>query len=164
MHRIFLGLAVLGSLGMLGANILGLASKRISHDLFNIHFLTGVFIAMYLCLVHVVCMFHLIGSGKDIKEASEKLPEYPDIVAELKYLKKRVFPLATFAILFSLAAELSGGAVHTKSVPDFIHPLLAVCGLAVNLYTFWIEYDAVKHNYLIMCLVDLKLEKEGKLQ
>lgn len=163
MHRIFLGLAVLGTVSIFGVSIIGVVSKRIDNTFFNIHFLLGVFTAMYLCLVHIVCMFHLIGSGKDIKEASEKLTEYPDIVAELKYLKKRVFPIATFAILFALAAELSGGAVHTKSAPDFVHLLLSILSLAVNLYAFYIEYDAVKHNYVVMCMVDLKLEKEGKL-
>ncbi len=161
MYRVFLGLAILGSAMLLASNIIGVTSKRISKELFNLHFLLGVFTAMYLCLVHIICMFHLIGSGKDIKEAAEKLREYPDILAELKYLKKKVFPLATLAILIAVASELSGGGVHTKSIPDFIHLTLGVIALLFNLYVFYVEYDAVRHNYLVMCMVDIKLDQES---
>lgn len=158
MFRIFLGLAALCILLLLTEAGLGVAIARFdARHLLTLHLLTGVFAAIFICLLHTVTMFHLIGTQKDMKEATKDIPEHGEIVHAIRVLKSRIFPAATLAIAVTIAAQVSGGGAHTGDWPVWIHQLLAAGALVINGYTFWIEYWGVKANLILLNLVDYRL-------
>jgi hypothetical protein len=158
MFRIFVGLAVFGVLLLVGECILGYASPGNVQRLGE-HILLGVGAGVYLCGLHTLCMFHLIGTAKDTKEAARVLPEYQEIVAAIRDSKMRVFPIITLTILVTIATVVLGGGIHTGALPRWIHSATVALTLALNIWTFVLEYHAVKNNLLLLTLVDYKVEQ-----
>lgn len=159
MYRIFLGLALLGTLLFVAVGVTGAIAKRAPNpELIPLHLMLGVFAAIYLCGLHTLTMFHLIGTGKDMKEQALVLKDhYAEILDYVKGFKKQVFPLATITMLVTIAAEVVGGGVHTRALPSLVHQSLVGAAFVLNLWAFWVEYRAVKQNLILMFIVDSKL-------
>lgn len=104
-------------------------------------------------------MFHLIGSGRDMKEAASELPEYSEILDILRSFKKKAFPCATIAILVTIFTVISGGGSQTGKWNSLIHQVSVIISLALNLIAFVIELKSVRLNWALAYIVDLK--KEG---
>ena len=102
MHRIFAGMAVWAVIFMLAEATLGILTKRVNYDVFvGWHMLFGVFVGIYLSILHVMVMFHFIGSGKELKQAVRVLGENADVIKRVSKFKQQTFPYATFAPLAS---------------------------------------------------------------
>jgi hypothetical protein len=161
MFRMFVGLAVFGMALFISEGVMGFLSPGDPSMLGN-HLLLGVFVGIYLCGLHTLTMFHLIGTAKDTKEAAQALPEYADIVAAIRRSKMKVFPIITLTIFVTILTVVLGGGIHTGALPRWVHHATVTASLILNLYTFFIEYVAVKHNLLLMTVVDYKVsEKEN---
>jgi hypothetical protein len=79
------------------------------------HYVLGMAASMFTCFIHVLVLFYLIGTGKDIRDAVEDIPELAGTYVPLtRRLKKRVFPPACFAIALMVVATLMGGEVHSR--------------------------------------------------
>lgn len=139
---------------MTGTGFLRLGAFELSS-----HALLGLVTSFYVVLVHTISMFHLIGSGKELKGVSAELQEHGEVVAILAAFKKKCFPLSTIAIVCTVFAVLTGGGAHTKLWMTSLHPLSAIAAVIVNLYAFVIEYRVVRLNWALNFIVDLK--KEG---
>lgn len=166
MYRIFLGLAGFGALLFVVVGVTGAIAKRAPQpELISWHLMLGVFAAIYLCGLHTLTMFHLIGTGKEMKEQAQALRDhYAEILDYVRGFKKQVFPLATVTMLVTIAAEVVGGGVHTRALPSIVHQSLAGAAFALNLWTFWVEHRAVKQNLILMYIVDSKLaERDHKV-
>lgn len=157
--RIFVGLAVFGVLLFVAAGVIGFVTHNAGGD----HMLLGVGVGIYLCGLHTVTMFHLIGTSKETKEAAKELPEYGEIVAVIRESKMRAFPIITFTLLATIVMVVLGGGVDpaNKSLPLWVHHVTVAVALILNVYTFWIEYGAVKLNLLLMTVVDYKVEEKN---
>jgi hypothetical protein len=162
MHRIFAGMAIWGAIAMAAEVALGIATKRFAPGLVGVHLVLGVLLGIYLSLLHVMVMFHFIGSGKEMKEAMAVLGEDADLVRRLRRLKMVVSPLATFAPLLFAAGVIVGGGAHSKTLGSWawIHWALGAAGIALNLYAFPIEYRALRTNLEILREVDERLKRE----
>ena len=97
MHRIFVGTAVWTLLFFAAEFVLGLLSGPERLTVFHVHMLGGVFLATFVCVIHIMVMFHFIGSGKELKEAAEILGENADIYILVRRFKAQTFPYARFA-------------------------------------------------------------------
>jgi hypothetical protein len=65
--------------------------------------------------------------------------------------KARVFPPATWAMLFTMATMILGGGVHTRVLPVLVHTLLAAAALYFNVVAFWREAKyMIEHNMLMI--------------
>jgi hypothetical protein len=159
MFRIFVGLAVFGMALFLGVSAMGFFSHDDPQMLGN-HLLLGVFVGIYLCGLHTLTMFHLIGTSKDMKEAAQSLPEYGEIVAAIRRSKMKVFPIITLTLLVTIGTIVLGGGIHVRSLPLWVHHVTVGAALLLNVYTFWLEYHAVKSNLLLMTIVDYKVNKD----
>lgn len=159
MYRIFVGLAIFGTLLFIAVGVTGAIAKRVPDpELIPLHLMLGVFTAIYLCALHTLTMFHLIGTGKDMKEQAQVLKDhYAEILDYVKGFKKQVFPLATVTMLVTIAAEVVGGGVHTRTLPSNVHQSLVGVAFVLNLWTFCVEHRAVKQNFILMYIVDSKL-------
>jgi hypothetical protein len=165
MHRIFLGTAVWivaifaaeFTVGVLVAHVGGPETRQ---ALFTWHMLGGVFLATMVCVIHVMTMFHFIGSGKEIKEAVEVLGGDADVIKRLRVFKMRTSGMATLAPLVTGAAVILGGGAHQGVMPGWIHWGLALLALAVNLVAFPIEYRTLKANLDLIQEIDRRIKKE----
>jgi hypothetical protein len=165
MHRIFAGMAVWAVLLMAGQVVLGILTKRLDQGaerFLGAHLVCGVIGGIYLCILHVMVMFHFIGSGKEMKEAAALLGESSELLKRLRRLKMQVFPPATFAPVFYGAGVIIGGGAHTKALGDWawIHWALGALGLAFNLWAFPIEYRCLVTNLELLREVDERMKRE----
>ena len=162
MHRIFAGMAVWASIFMGTEVVLGILTKRVAPGLVGIHLALGVLLGIYLSLLHVMVMFHFIGSGKEMKQAMEVLGEDADLIQRLRKLKMVVSPLATFAPLLFGAGVILGGGAHMRTLGSWawIHWAIGALGIALNVYSFPIEYRALMTNLQILKEVDERLKRE----
>jgi hypothetical protein len=162
MHRIFAGMAFWSTLFMVAQFALGLLTKRVDPKWTGLHLAFGVFTGVFLCILHVMVMFHFIGSGKEMKEAIAVLGGDAEVVKRLRRLKSRVFPPATFAPLLWGAAVIWGGEAQMRvwGMGGWIHVALAVAGFALNVYAFPIEYRCLVANLELLREVDERLKRE----
>ena len=163
MYKILLSISFINILLLIAEVALGFAASKHDVRLMNYHALLGLFTALFFCLMHSICVFHLIGSGKDIKEASKILNEHSEIVEAVRIFKRQVAPWAYSSIFLIMAAAISGAGVHTMAFSAVVHKIIWITAILVNIYTFIVEYRAVKENLMLMYLVDMRLaELEGK--
>jgi hypothetical protein len=141
--------------------ILGhVADASVKDQLLRWHMLGGVFAAVYVCVLHVMVMFHFIGSGKEMKEAIAILGGDADVVRRLARFKMQVFPAATFAPLVVGAAVILGGGAHTGALPGWVHWGLGLLGLALNLWAFPVQYRTLVANLELLREVDERIKRE----
>lgn len=145
MARIHFGLSVWATVFFLAEGVLGFYSRG-NAALFTWHFTGGVLTALFIVAMHVIVMFHFIGSGTELKDLAMLLGRDSTILERVRRFKMAVFPTATLAVLVTIAAEVAGGAVHAGAAIPLIHTLLVAGALALNLYTFWIEYATLREN------------------
>ncbi len=140
------------------------------------HLLMGLFSAMLTCFIHVLVMFYLIGTGKDVRDAVEDHDELKERFVPLtRQLKRRAFPVATLGISLVIIAALMGGEVHGRIIhldgelPTggevhsliirpagelpfrevtawWVHLVFVVAAVASNVCAFCVELRVVKEN------------------
>lgn len=114
------------------------------------HFLFGFFTTFMVALAQSMTMFYFIGTGKQVKDLVANRPAGQDFIQRTKRFKTKVFPPATWAILFTMATMILGGGVDTRVVPTFVHSILAAVSLYYNLVAFWREAKyMIEHNILM---------------
>lgn len=125
------------------------------------HFSMGLFTSSFTCFIHVLCLFYLIGTGKDVRDAVE---DHDDLrsrfVPWTREQKRRLFPPACFALVLIIVATLMGAEVHSRvlgvdggdTLPFrgvtawWVHLLCVVLALAASAWAFWAEIVTVKEN------------------
>lgn len=145
MVRIHLGLAFWVFALFCAEGVLGFLSPG-RPEVFNYHFFGGVLIAVMVCALHVIVMFHFIGSGAEIKDMARLLGGDLELVRRTARFKALVFPFSTFSILTVIAAEVAGGAVHASVAPQILHQGLVAVSFGLVTYTLWLEHKALVQN------------------
>jgi len=156
-------MAVWAVLFLLAEGVLGVLLKRFgAAGLVGWHMLFGVFVGVYICILHVMVMFHFIGSGKAMKEHALVLGDNAEILRRLRRLKMRVMPAATFAPILVGAAVILGGEAQMKvwGVGGWLHWVVGAAGLALNLYAFPVEYRCLVANLELLHEVDERMRRE----
>ena len=126
------------------------------------HYILGLSAAMLTCFIHVLVMFYLIGTGKDIRDAVEDIPELDEKFRPLTSdLKRRVFPPACLSVALIIFATLMGGEVHSRLIAQFsrigelpfrgvtawwLHGAIVLVALVVNAWGFYAELSVAKAN------------------
>lgn len=114
------------------------------------HFLFGVFTTFLVAFSQSMTMFYFIGTGKQVKDLVASHPAGKEFIQRTKRFKAKVFPPATWAILFTMATMILGGGVDTRVIPTFVHTILAVLSLYYNVVAFWREAKhMIEHNMLM---------------
>ena len=145
MVRIHLGLACWAFALFCAEGVLGFLSAG-RPGIFKVHFFGGVAVAVLVCALHVIVMFHFIGSGAELKDMAKLLGGDNDIVRRTARLKGMVFPFSTFSMLVIIAAEVAGGAVHSRAAPQILHQGLTALSFLLVSATLWMEHKALKLN------------------
>ncbi len=168
MHRIFAGLAfwtvvVFAAefvLGILVGDAIRGQREAVAQRLFTWHMMIGIGVGTLVTAIHVMVMFHFIGSGKEIKEHAAILGDSSDIVRRLRRFKMLTSGLATLTPLVTGAAVILGGGAHMKALPGWVHWTLGLAALALNLVAFPVEYRCLKLNLQLIEEVDARIRRE----
>src|SRR5213080_1147848 len=91
------------------------------HSGISQHFLFGFFATFLVTLAQSMTMFYFIGTGKHVKDLVSKQPSGNELIRRTKVFKAKVFPPALWAMLFTMAAMIVGGGVHTRMIPWWVH-------------------------------------------
>jgi len=153
MGRIHVGLAAWNLVFLTGAFVLGFLRGGAVEP--RVHLLSGLFAAIFCCLVHAIVFAHFIGSGKWIKKGAyaAELPDAEAIVKRTKRFKGKTFPFALFSMLFAVATAVIGGGADQRSVSPVVHLVLAILTLAMNVLALFFERSAILENGRIIARV-----------
>jgi hypothetical protein len=144
MGRIYTGLAGWNLVFLVAASALGfLRGGAVSP---RAHALSGLFAAIFCCLVHAIVFAHFIGSGRWIKEGVAAAGMDPSISRRTAKLKGKTFPFALFSMLFGGATAVLGGGADSGAVSGGTHLGFAVATLVLNAVAFVAERSAIREN------------------
>lgn len=153
MGRIHVGLAAWNLVFLLTAFTLGFLRGGAVEP--QVHLLTGLFAAIFCCLVHAIVFAHFIGSGKWIKKGAVAagLPDTEAIVKRTKRFKGKTFPFALFSMLFAIATAVLGGGADQSAVAPAVHLSFAIATLVLNVLALFFERSAILENGRIIARV-----------
>ena len=118
----------------------------IAGDYSRWHQVGGLFVAVFTCLVHVIVMWHFLGSGKAMKEALTERGTGADKVQFIRRMKLKVYPWTTFAMLVPIAGAILGGAALNLYVPLPVHLGFVLLGFALNIAAVVIAQSWLRTN------------------
>jgi len=156
MQIIFIILATINLLAFGATLILGFIGTEYLW-LFKYHVRVGLLTALFTCVVHSIIFTHFIGSGLSVKEAVLANNLGLDYIQRTRLFKSKVFPLALFSILLTIAVVAMGSAAHTALISGWIHTVFAILAVALNAITFFIEHRYVKENTKLLNRVKVEL-------
>jgi hypothetical protein len=114
------------------------------------HFLFALFTTFVAVLAQCMSIFYFIGTAKQVKDLMADHPRRGEFVDRTRHFKSRVFPPATWAIVFTMAAFIIGAGVDTRVVPTWIHTALAVLALAFNAFALLREVQFMSRNNILL--------------
>ena len=121
------------------------------------HASLGIFFTLMTLLAYSMTMFYLIGKGKAVREAAEEANLSRDFYIAIARARKPVFSIDTLAMLLTMATAIFGGGVDAGSVPTWVHLLLALSAIAVNVMALRTGIRAMLFSSRIVAEVDALL-------
>jgi hypothetical protein len=92
-------------------------------------------------------MFFFIGTGKELKDASE---QDADVVRQTKAFKGRVFPAAMWAMAAIMVTFITGGGVESGRTPVWLHDVLSALCIVLYARAYWVQIRAMNENANLM--------------
>jgi len=92
-------------------------------------------------------MFFFIGTGKELKDASN---QDPDVVQRTMAFKNRVFPAAMWAMAAIMVTFITGGGVGSGRTPVWLHDALAALSIFMYARAYVIDLRAMNENANLM--------------
>ena len=115
------------------------------------HVATHIFCALATAILGLfsqsMTMFFFIGTGKEIKEASNNDDA---VVQRTKAFKMKVFPTAMYAMLVLMVTFIMGGGVASGKTPHWLHLSLFIASLAMYCRAYWVQLQAMMENATLM--------------
>ena len=159
LHAVLTVLIVFDLLLLAGTAALGMTLSD-SASIYR-HYVLGMAASMFTCFIHVLVLFYLIGTGKDVRDAVEGAADLEETYVPLtRRLKRRVFPPACFAIALMVVATLMGGEVHSRllaadggrTIPVrgitawWVHLVFVALALVASIVAFQAEVSAARET------------------
>jgi hypothetical protein len=114
------------------------------------HFLLALGTAVGTIFAHCLVLLYFLGTGKSLEEAVEQYKLSPELLTWAQESKRRVFPLLAGSALVTVVAAIMGGGADTGRVPPFLHGLVGVAALVLNVWAFHRELTVVGRNSEIL--------------
>ena len=95
-------------------------------------------------------LFFFIGTGKQLKDATQGGEAAETVKAATRKLTMRVSPVATYAMAILMVTFIMGGGVASGKTPRWLHNLLAVASIAMYARAYWVELNAMTSNADLM--------------
>jgi hypothetical protein len=162
MKRIFLTLAILGTVLLVGAFVLGLeigdprSVSAATRRFMSYHLLISVAALIFATLVHAVLLTYFMGTSRWMEEARLAYKLDTRWNEENRRLKYRAIPLmAVCLVVLIVNIPLGAIAVDRRNwtlpgghefSPSTVHFVFAILTIVVNLAVNAIEYQAIERN------------------
>jgi hypothetical protein len=111
------------------------------------HILTALVTVVIGLFSQSMTMFFFIGTGKELKEASN---QNADVVQRTKDFKSRVFPAAMWAMTAIMVTFITGGGVGLGKTPVWLHDALSALSIFMYARAYWIQIKAMNENATLM--------------
>ena len=92
-------------------------------------------------------MFFFIGTGKELKDASD---QDPDVVQRTRAFKNSVFPAAMWAMAAIMVTFITGGGVGQGKTPIWLHDALTALSIFMYARAYVIDIRAMNENSDLM--------------
>ena len=160
--RIFLPLAFLSTVSLLGAMGLGLAiddpkvrSAAVQAGV-QYHFLAALAALVFATLVHAIVLTYFMGTGRWLEETSSAYRLDPRLHARNQTIKYRTIPLMVLCFVLLIVTGAVGAAadpaspIQAKGWFGFsaatIHLVVALTTVAMNIAVNWLEFNGIEQN------------------
>ena len=121
------------------------------------HIRFALFGIVVVLFTQTMTLFYFVGTGSRIKKVVQRYGLAASLVERTRRLKARLFPWLTFTPLLTMAAFIVGGGAHTRALPGWIHGLLALLALAMNLITAVVAVVCISDNIVLIEEIDAAL-------
>jgi len=160
MGRALLIVGWLATAGLVATGVAGLVAAQSSAS-FSTHVLLALLAALLMLFSHCWIMFYLIGTGKAIKEAVAENDLEPDLIERTKEYKNRSYPSLMLAMGLVMATFICGGVGFLGALPLWVHHLLSLPTLAVQIWALVIEGQVLLANERLMNGISRRLEADA---
>jgi hypothetical protein len=92
-------------------------------------------------------MFFFIGTGKELKDASD---QNANVVDRTRAFKNKVFPAAMWAMAAIMITFITGGGVGQGKTPVWLHDVLAALSIVMFARAYVIDLRAMNENADLM--------------
>ena len=120
--------------------------------------LFGIVVTLF---THTMALFYFVGTGSRIKKVVGQYGLPPEFVSRTRVFKARLFPWLTFTPLVTMAAFIRGGGAHTRVLPTWIHGLLSLLALGMNLFTAFVALRCIGENVRLIDEIDEALPESA---
>ena len=121
------------------------------------HIRFALFGIVVVLFTQTMTLFYFVGTGSRIKKVVQRYGLAASLVERTRRLKARLFPWLTFTPLVTMAAFIVGGGAHTRALPGWMHGLLALIALAMNLITAVVAVVCISDNIVLIEEIDAAL-------
>ena len=121
------------------------------------HIRFALFGIVVVLFTQTMTLFYFVGTGSRIKKVVQRYGLAASLVERTRRLKARLFPWLTFTPLVTMAAFIVGGGAHTHALPGWMHGLLALIALAMNLITAVVAVVCISDNIVLIEEIDAAL-------
>lgn len=144
MGRALVILGWISTVGFLGTGVIGWLAPGATS--IGLHILAALLTSLLLLFSHCWIMFYLIGTGKALRLAVEDHDLDPAIVEETKRFKNESYPWLMGAMGLAMATFILGGGVATAIIPKWIHQMLFLLTLMVQVKSVLVEQLVLSQN------------------
>jgi ABC-type transport system involved in cytochrome c biogenesis permease subunit len=150
---------ILGFLFLASVVILGLITYdgyRSSSGSLNVstHIRFALYGIVIVLFTHTMSLFYFVGTGSRIKKVVKEYALPQELVDRTRRIKARLFPWLTFTPLVTMAAFIIGGGAHTHAIPAWVHGVLALLALGMNLTTAVLAVVCISDNVVLIEEID----------
>lgn len=126
------------------------------------HIRFALFGIVVVLFTQTMTLFYFVGTGSRIKKVVQRYGLAASLVERTRRLKARLFPWLTFTPLVTMAAFIVGGGAHTHALPGWMHGLLALIALAMNLITAVVAVVCISDNIVLIEEIDAALPEAAE--
>ena len=159
MGRALLTVGAMATVGLVATGVLGYVVADVGSA--GLHVLIALATCLLLLFSHCWIMFYLIGTGKAIKEAVAENDLDPEWIELTKEFKNRSYPLLMLAMGLAMTTFILGGAGFLGGLPLWMHHLLALPTLAVQVWALIREGSVLTANERLMADIGRRLEADA---
>lgn len=140
-----------------------LVPVQVSRDM---HTLAGYVGTVVVLFSHTISMFYFIGTGSAVKAAAKERAETGDrslvpLWEQTKTFKNALFPMMMLAMLLLMAASIMGAGTLTGALPGWVHLVLQIIAVPVNLFVLLRTASLIEQNIALLGAADSILAGAG---
>jgi hypothetical protein len=125
------------------------------------HIRFALFGIVVILFTHTMTLFYFIGTGSRIKKVVREYSLPQELFDRTVRFKARLFPWLTFTPLVTMIAFIIGGGAHTRVLPTWVHGILALTALVMNLATAMVALQCIAQNVTLIDEIDEALPENA---